>query len=479
MKKPTSKTSRKKNREFTVITYSFTALFVCMMLYFAYFQFARSEDFINSPYNKRQDLFAEKVVRGEIRSADGYVLAKTEVDGDGTESRYYPYENMFAHVVGFSTHGKAGIESIHNLSLLRSHTFITEKTANLFQGKKNIGDNVITTLDYGLQSTAYDALGKYDGAVVVMEPATGKILAMVSKPDYDPNNIGDDWEELTSEDNESSVLVNRATQGLYPPGSIFKVFTTLEYVHENSGFQSYRFDCDGSFTAPDGAVIHCYNNKKHGEETLLGTFAESCNSSYASLGLTLDFEQFTKLCDSLLFNSALPIKFEYSKSSFAIEEDADASDFMETAIGQGKTLVTPMHMALVTSAIANNGVLMQPYVVDRIENYEGIEVKQFQPSEYKELLTAEDASLLQTYMEEVVRTGTGKSLSGQSYTAAGKTGSAEFSTSSKDSHAWFIGYAHRDGKEDIAVAVVVEDSGSGSKYAVPIAKKIFDAYYSK
>ena len=447
-----------------------------MMGYFAYFQFVRSEDFINSPYNKRQDLFAKKVTRGEIISADGYVLAETIKDLDGTESRYYPYANMFAHVVGFSSNGKAGLESVANFNLLRSHTMIFEKVMNELQGEKNIGDNVVTTLNYDLQDTAYGALGKYDGAIVVMEPSTGKILAMVSKPDYDPNNIAEDWEELTSEDCDSSVLLNRATQGLYPPGSVFKIFTTLEYVHENSDYENYSFDCNGKFEEGD-SVIHCYKNKRHGEEDLIGSFADSCNSSFASLGLTLEPDSFTKSCDSLLFNTSLPLKFESSKSSFALDDNADVSTVLETSIGQGKTLVTPMHMALVVSAIANDGVLMNPYLIDHTENYNGIVVDSYEPTEYGTLLSEEDASLMQTFMREVVEDGTGERLAGQSYTAAGKTGTAEFSTSSKASHAWFVGYAHREDKEDIAVAIIVEDSGSGSEYAVPIAKKIFDAYY--
>ena len=144
------------------------------------------------------------------------------------------------------------------------------------------------------------------------------------------------------------------------------------------------------------------------------------------------------------------------------------STVLETSIGQGKTLVTPMHMALVVSAIANDGVLMNPYLIDHTENYNGIVVDAYEPTEYGTLLSTEDASLMQTFMREVL---------GQSYAASGKTGTAEFSTSSKASHAWFVGYAHREDKEDIAVAVIVEDSGSGSEYAVPIAKKIFDAYY--
>ena len=447
-----------------------------MMGYFAYFQFVKSEDFINSPYNKRQDLFARKVTRGEIISADGHILAETITDTDGTETRYYPYANMFAHVVGFSTNGKSGLESIANFNLLRSHTMTLEKVVNELQGEKNIGDNVVTTLNYDLQDTAYEALGKYDGAIVVMEPSTGKILAMVSKPDYDPNNIAEDWDELTAEDSESSVLLNRATQGLYPPGSVFKIFTTLEYVHENSDYEDYSFDCNGKFTEGD-SVIHCYKNKRHGQEDLIGSFADSCNSSFASLGLTLNPDSFTELCDSLLFNTSLPLRFESSKSSFSLDADADVSTVLETSIGQGKTLVTPMHMALVVSAIANDGVLMNPYLIDHTENYNGIVVDAYEPTEYGTLLSAEDASLMQTFMREVVEDGTGERLLGQSYAASGKTGTAEFLTSSKASHAWFVGYAHREDKEDIAVAVIVEDSGSGSEYAVPIAKKIFDAYY--
>lgn len=473
-----SKTSRKKNKEFAVIMYVFLAIFVCMMGYFTYFEFIKSEDFINSPYNKRQDLFAKNVVRGEILSEDGYVLAETVTDENGEETRNYPYKNLFAHVVGFDTNGKAGLESYANFSLLRSHTFFLEKIVNGFQGQKNIGDNLITTLNYDLQQTAYQALGKYDGAVLVMEPSTGKILTMVSKPDYDPNKISEDWEELTSEDSESTVLLNRATQGLYPPGSIFKIFTTLEYVHENSNYGDYSFDCVGKYTA-GSSTIHCYNNKKHKTENLMESFANSCNSSYASLGLTLDKTQFQELCNSLLFNQKLPFKMEASKSSFSIEEDATDSAIMETAIGQGKTLVTPLHMLLVTSAIANDGVLMNPYLIDRIENYNGVEVDTTEPSEYGQLLSAEDASLLQSFMSETVQNGTAEKLKGKSYTAAGKTGSAEFSTSSKASHAWFVGYAHRDDKEDIAVAIIVEDSGAGSEYAVPIARKIFDTYYSE
>lgn len=466
----------RKNREFAVVTYFFLAIFMCMMGYFTYFQVFQSETFINSAYNGRQDLFARSVSRGEIYSADGKVLAETVTDAQGNEMRRYPYGRLFSHVVGYSVNGKYGIESQENFSLLRSNIFFLEKAVNELQGEKNPGDDVVTTLNYNLQVTAYDALGNFDGAVIVMEPSTGKILAMVSKPDFDPNTIEEEWEDLISEENESSVLLNRATQGLYPPGSVFKIFTTLEYIRENPDYESYSYDCAGSFTS-EGHTIRCYNGKKHGTQNLMESFANSCNASYASLGLGLDLEQFGTLCNELLFHTALPTRFESSKSSFVLEPGDSDAEITETSIGQGKTLVTPLHMALVTCAIANDGILMNPYVTDDIVNEAGDVIRASEPSQYGVLLSERDAALMQEYMSYVVEMGTGQKLSGQSYEVAGKTGSAEFSSSSKSSHSWFVGYAHREDKADIAVAVIMEDSGTGSEYAVPAAKKIFDAYY--
>ena len=171
------------------------------------------------------------------------------------------------------------LESNHRqtFDLLRSNVSIIEKTGNEIQGEKSIGDNVVTTLDYELQLRAYDALGSYDGAVVVMEPATGKILAMVSKPDFDPNTISEDWDTLTADTNTDAVLLNRATQGLYPPGSTFKILTTLEYLNEHGTDEDYSYSCNGSFTVGN-TTIHCHNNKSHGTQTLKQAFANSCNS---------------------------------------------------------------------------------------------------------------------------------------------------------------------------------------------------------
>lgn len=486
MKKQPEKEPPKKqkkntaNREFAVITYSFLALFCCLIGYFSYFQFVKSEEFVNSPYNTRQESLAKKVVRGQIRSADGEILAETIGDEgeDVPETRVYPYGSIFSHVVGYSTKGKSGIESLANAQLIHTSEDLVNKVSSDVQGTKSKGDSVITTLNYPMQALAHEALGYYKGAVVVLEPATGKILAMVSKPDFDPNTIAREWEELTAEDNTDAALLNRATHGLYPPGSTFKIFTTLEYIRENPDYKDYRYTCNGSYTVGDH-TIHCYGNKAHGTQDFKQAFANSCNAFYASLGLEVDKTKFRGLCDDMLFNTPLPTEIPASKSSFVLSETDGSSISMATAIGQGKTLVTPLHMAMTAGAIANNGVLMKPYVIERSEDADGNVVEQYKPEKYGRLMTEEEAAVMQEYMAHVVEAGTGRKLSGQSYQAAGKTGSAEYSTGADSSHSWFVGYAHQDMKEDIAIAVIVERAGVGSEYAVPIAKEIFDAYYKE
>ena len=466
-----------KNREFLVIMYLFLFLFLALIAYFVYFQVYKSEKFINSPYNSLQDLFAEHVTRGDIVSADGEVLATTKKGEDGTETRIYPRGRTFAHVVGYDVNGKAGLENQENFSLLRSHEFFLKQIGENLAGRKNQGDTVVTTVDAQIQQLAYDGLGSFDGAVIVMEPKTGKILAMVSKPDYDPNTVKKDWESLTADG--STVLYNRATQGKYAPGSVFKIFTTLEYYREHpKDYENYSYDCNGEISV-DGQTIHCAGNKRHGQETLQSSFSNSCNSSFANLSLSLNRAKFKQTCEGLLFNQNLPIAFESSKSSFTLSEKDNKAMVMETGIGQGKTLVSPLHMAMIASAVDNKGMLMRPYLVNHVENDSGIRVTSNEPQEYGNLMTEKEAAVLRKYMRSVVTDGTGSKLSGQSYEAAGKTGTAQVSDTSDETNAWFVGYAKKKGYKDIAVAVVVEKSGAGSTYAVPIAKKIFDVYFNR
>ena len=465
------------NREIMMTTYMFVLLFLGMMGFLGYYVVNNQHDLLNNNYNTRQELLTEQNYRGTIYSKDGEVLAQTVVDSQGTETRVYPYENMFSHIIGYSTKGRSGVESIANYYLINSNTSLANKAANLDADLKNPGDRVITTLDVDLQKIASNEMGIYKGAILVTEVATGKILALVSKPDFDPNKIDDIWNDLISDSN-SSVLVNRATQGLYPPGSTFKIITTLEYMRENPvTCQNYNYNCIGYYKIDD-IRINCYHNINHGQVNLTTAFAKSCNSSFADIGMTLDRVQFADTLNDLLFNQNLPLNLSYSKSSIQMSEETTDSQMIQASIGQGRTQMTPVHLHMITQAIAYNGVLMRPYVVDRVENDVGNIVKSFHPESYKSLMTEEESAFLMGLMEEVVKTGTGTKLSGRSYTAAGKTGSAEYSDAKGESHAWFTGYAPADHPE-IAVTIIMEGAGSGGDYAVPIARRIFDAYFNQ
>lgn len=465
-------------REIMVSMYFFVALFFGMMVYLTRFVATSEQDMVNNSYNSRQQILLSRNYRGSILSRDGEVLAETVLDEEQNEKRDYPFQNLFSHIVGYSTQGRMGVEALANYYLINTNTSIGNKVANDVAGVKNPGDNVYTTLDVQIQQAADEQLSVYKGAVVVTEVKTGKILALVSHPDFDPNKIADIWDELV-EDNSSSILVNRATQGIYPPGSTFKIVTALEYIRENPDmYQNYHFQCNGFYKEGDNK-ISCYHGANHGEVDFERSFAKSCNASFANIGMGLDRKSFRKTLDALLFDQELPLTLTYAKSSVHMEENGmSAAEMMQTSIGQGKTQITPMHLNMITCAIANDGVLMKPYVIDRVLNDTGNVVKSFKPSAYGKLMNETEADILLGLMTDVVEKGTASKLKGLSYTAAGKTGSAEYNNVKGDSHAWFTGFAPAEDPE-VCVTIIVEGAGNGGDYAVPIARHIFDAYFNE
>lgn len=438
-----------------------------------YFNVVKSKDIINSPYNARQESFADQIIRGKILDKEGNILADTEVDEEGIETRVYPYGDVFAHVVGYSSQGMSGLESVENFNLLTSNAFFLEKIMKEFREEKNVGDNVVTTLDANLQEAAYNALGNSKGAVFVMEASTGKILAMVSKPTFDPNSVAENWSFLTS-DPDSSML-NRVTQGMYAPGSTFKIVTALEYMREDANYGNYSYLCEGSITYGD-TTIRCFDGTVHGHQDLLASIANSCNASFANIGMNLNPKSHQKTAKELLFQSKLPSVLPYSKSQFKVEDSTPVAEKMMTAMGQGQTLVSPYHMGLITAAIANGGMLMKPYLVDEITNYTGTSITKHMPEKYGTLMSSAEASQLKTYMQAVVDQGTATLLSGASYSVAGKTGTAEYSSDESQSHSWFIGFTNVDNPE-LVISVVVEGADDSGIKAVPIAKSVLDAYY--
>ena len=464
-----------RKRELWTIVYIFLAIFLAMTGYFIYNVQFGMKTAVNDDHNTRKKELAKQVIRGSIYASDGTILAEEALNEERQEIRNYPYGEIFAHVVGFSTRGTTGIETAADIDLLTSNAPVGEKLQKEMAGIRNTGDRIYTSLRPDLQMICYSALGPCDGAIIVMEAKTGRILAMVSKPDFDPNTVSENWAGISSDD-DNSPLVNRATQGLYPPGSVFKIVTLHEYMRENPDtYDDYSYTCSGRITVDD-STIECYHGSVHGREGLLASFADSCNTSFTNIGLTLDIPKLSDTADRLLFGRVLPTDLAYSRSRFSLNSASGTKQIMQTAIGQGSTLVTPLHIALITQAIANDGMMMRAQEIVKKTNYQGALIKEYQPEEYRRIMTAAEAKMLTEYMKEVCNTGTGKRFKGLSYTVAGKTGSAEFGNIKGQSHSWFTGFSDPD-DPDIVVTVIAEGAGSGSEYAVPAAKRIFDAYY--
>lgn len=190
----------------------FTLLFCALIGYLGYFVATSEQDMINNSYNSRQEILLSQNYRGSIYSADGEILAETTLDAEQNETRNYPYKNLFSHIVGYSTQGRMGVEALANYYLINTNTSLNNKVANDMAGVKNPGDNVYTTLNVGIQQVADEQLSIYKGAVVVTEVKTGKILALVSHPDFDPNQISELWDSMIQDD-KSSVLVKPCNPG--------------------------------------------------------------------------------------------------------------------------------------------------------------------------------------------------------------------------------------------------------------------------
>lgn len=466
---------RREKAPYVFISWFFVMIFLSLIVYLVYFNIYRRDAVMDSPYNRRSDIQVRYTVRGSIVSSEGDVLAETRVDEEGNENRVYPYGSIFAHAVGYSTNGRTGLESSANYELLTSHINIVDRMINELQGRKSQGDTVVTTLSSRLQEVAWEALGDRQGAVVAIDPKTGALRALVSRPDYDPNTIAQDWNDIINGEGNSQ-LVNRATQGLYAPGSTFKIVTALAYYQQHGTLEGFQYNCTGELTV-GSHTVHCVENTAHGEEDLAKAFARSCNCAFSAIGLEVGADALSDTAGQLLFGKELPSDLPYKRSKFPLTEGDGSAAMMQTAFGQGNTVVTPFHMALIASAIANGGELMKPQLVWKTESADGKVVYENDPEVWGRIMSTDEASALTYLMEQVITEGTGSGLADLGYTVAGKTGSAEFTLQdgSRGTHAWFVGFSNV-GNPDLAVAVLVENGGSGSSAAVPIAREIFEAY---
>ncbi len=481
---------RKSNKSIIRFIYFFALLFFAMIGYMVYFIGWGSDDLMGNSYNPRMEVFNNRFVRGAIISSDGQVLARTVVsdtrknadgsdnpDGTYTETREYPFGKVFAQSVGYSTKGKTGLEELANFYLMESNSNPVVQVANEITETKSLGDNVIVTLNAGLQQVAYEALGDHNGAVIAVNPKTGEVLAMASKPSFDPNTIVEDWDSIVNDSSSEGPLLNRCTQGLYAPGSTFKIVMALEYIREHpDDYKNFAFNCNGEYRndADEDYVVHCYSGEVHGSEDLQTAFTYSCNSAFAKIGTMVDKTKLMETADKLLFNQELPITLPSSNSRFAVTADSGVWTMMQTAIGQGETMMSPLHEVILASAIANGGVLEEPKLLKQVQSTEGNIIKVFPETQEKQLMTEGEAEILSSFMRSVVTDGTASKLRDAAYATAGKTGSAEVSKNGEIiTNAWFTGFAPYDDPE-IAVCVVVEEGETGGRTAVPIARQVFD-----
>ena len=481
------KEERRLNKQTLVTTIIFSLIFVFMLGYYVHFVLKDAPTVISSSQNGRIKEQAKKVVRGTIYAKDGEELAVTDTnetdDNFEDDVRHYPFGKVFAQVIGYTTKGFTGLEDVCNYDLVMPKQNAIKQIENDFSGNVLRGCNIYTTLDVDLQKTAYNALGDFKGGIIALDPDTGEIFVSASKPSYNPESLEKNWKKLNK--STTAPFMNRSTQGRYMAGSVFKIVTTLAYMRQNDQYKDFQFSCRGT-TNFENFKLSCYGGSAHGSENLEEAFANSCNGAFATMGLEIKPKLFNQTAEALYFNQALPIDdlrtstTSYVKSgSFELDSKSEKfNDYYvaESSIGQQDVLVSPAQMVLIASAIANDGVLMKPHLISRVESSDGTVLKESSVKEEKELMTSKEAKQLKKYMAAVCEYGTAKIFANSDYKAYGKTGTADLNMAGDGNvNSWFVGFAKK-GKKKIAVAVVLENIQNDDGSAKDCAKKVFDRY---
>lgn len=442
------------------------SVFVGLIGYMSYFQVFKAEAIKNNPYNKRLWVNEENVLRGSIMDRNGKLLVYSEKK-DKINKRYYKYGNLYSHIIGYSyrEYGKSALELSYNNTLLNiSENVAINEIKNLI-APSSVGNNLKLTIDHNVQEKSRSLLKGKKGSIITMNPTNGEIYSMVSLPDFDTSNLQDEWKSISEDSN--SPLLNRATQGLYIPGSVFKIITTA------SALETLDLDmnhiCNGS-TEIDGYTFKDYNSNAHGNISIEEAFSKSCNTYYTEKAQIIGKEKLGNISDRFMINNNIPFDLPTKKSVFPYKENLGKTDISAAAIGQGKVLVTPLNMVLIASTIANNGEMVRPIIVKEVLNKDDKIIRTNKTDIISKAVSNNISNEIKDMMVEVVKTGTGKNANIKNVQVAGKTGTAE-NPSGKD-HAWFVGFAPAEDPK-IAVVVILEEEGvSGGTSAAPIARDI-------
>jgi penicillin-binding protein A len=441
--------------------------------------------------NKRPLLEQQQIPRGRILTADGVLIAKSVAKGKGNSKRYvrrYPEGALFGHPIGYSfvEEGDTEFEQFHNEELVGEEGEFVSIVDELL-GHRQEGNDIVTNIDADAQRTAAAALQEVGfGAVVAIEPSTGAVKAMASNPSFDPNRIPFDLEQMNRNEIETPLL-NRATQGLYPPGSTFKVVTAAAGLDSGAITPETTIDAPGTLEVEGTPLANDFNQDFFGAG-LDTALTNSVNTWFGQLGQQLGNDTLFEYMERFGFNATpaidLPEDEVFDSGVYEDEEllrASDPVDLARLAIGQERLLTTPLQMALVTAAVANGGKQMKPRIWKRVIDPEGRVVEEMDPSTYSEPISEETAAALTTAMEGVVSEGTGTNANIPGIAVAGKTGTAETPGNKAcgggidENQAWFIGFAPADDPR-IAIAVSVECTPEfGGEVAAPIFREVAES----
>ncbi|WP_333766523.1 peptidoglycan D,D-transpeptidase FtsI family protein [Streptomyces sp. IBSBF 2435] len=472
-------------------------LVLALLLRVNYVQFVQADQLSNDTHNRRVAINQYAQPRGDIVVDGKAVTGHTETNGsDFKYKRTYTDGPMWAPVTGHASqaYGTSFLEGVEDKFLTGDDDrLFFNRTIDLLTGKQRQGGNVVTTLNAKAQTAAFKGLGGKKGAVVALDPRTGAILAMASTPSYDPSGIAGysntdekNWVALDKKNDPDDPSLNRALRQTYPPGSTFKLVTAAAALESGK-----VTDVDASTTSPDpytlpGTTVPL-KNEGHiqcKDTSLRNALRQSCNTVFGKLGVDVGLKGMVDEAEKFGFNKEQLIPVRADASNFDTKMSPD--QVAQSSIGQFDTAATPLQMAMVASAIANNGVLMQPYEVDKLVAPNLSTISQTDPKELSKPLSPENAQKLQSMMETVVNDGTGKNAKIPGVRVGGKTGTAQHGINNdKAPYAWFVSYAMTDQGSPVAVAVVVEDGAanrddiSGGGLAAPIAQSVMEAVLNK